>query len=188
MVLRPEHHSTAVLIDTRRWLEKAVIGLNLCPFAKAVYVKNQVHLALGWWTHAADVLEQLESELLALQALPAAERDTTVLVLPNFMPDFLDFNDFLCPAERVLKQCKLQGEIQIAHFHPQFEFAGENPHGMSHYTNRAPYPMLHLIREASIEKALASFPDPDSIYERNIQTLEKMGPEGWAALGVGRHV
>lgn len=180
-------HTDVVVEDTRRWLEKAVIGLNLCPFAKAVYVKNQVHLAIAWSTESADVLDSLRAELLDLQVMPVSDRDTTVLVLPNFQPDFWGFNDFLYPAERLLKKLKLQGEIQIAHFHPRFEFAAEDPAGMSHFTNRAPYPMLHLIREVSIEKALSSFPDPDSIYERNIRTLNEMGPAGWAALDVGSH-
>jgi hypothetical protein len=173
-----------VLKQTRLWLEKAVIGLNLCPFAKAVYVKNQVRLVVSHARHADDLLEELDRELDLLVATPAEEIDTTLLIHPTLFPDFLDFNDFLEVAEGVVDEHGLEGVVQLASFHPQFQFDGTEPDDMGNYTNRAPFAVLHLLREASVERAVEAFPDAEAIFEENIKTLEKLGPDGWAALGL----
>ncbi|UUZ71515.1 DUF1415 domain-containing protein [Polaromonas sp. P1(28)-8] len=171
-----------VLTQTRHWLEKAVIGLNLCPFAKAVYVKNQVRLVVSHARHADDLLEELDRELDLLVATPAQEVDTTLLIHPTLFEDFLDFNDFLEIAEGVVDEHGLDGVVQLASFHPQFQFDGTEPDDISNYTNRAPFAILHLLREESVERAVAAFPEADAIFEQNIATLEKLGLDGWKAL------
>ena len=185
-VFTPDAAPPAIVIaDTRRWLERAVIGLNLCPFAKAPHAKGQIHYAVCDSDDAADWLAQLRTELQALAALNATERETTLLMASRLLPDFLDFNDFLAEADAVLAELDLQGMLQIAPFHPRFQFAGTDEDDITNATNRAPYPTLHLIREASIDRAVAAFPEAEAIYEANMATLEKLGDEGWAALGVG---
>ena len=173
-----------VLAKTRLWLEAAVIGLNLCPFAKAVYVKNQVRLVISKARHADDLLEELDRELGLLVATPASEIDTTLLIHPTLFDDFLDFNDFLEIAEGVVDEHGLEGVIQLASFHPQFQFDGTQPDAISNYTNRAPFAILHLLREDSVERAVEVFPQADAIFEANIATLEKLGLPGWKALGL----
>ena len=173
-----------VLAATKHWLEKAVIGLNLCPFAKAVYVKNQVRLVVSHARHADDLLEELDSELDLLVATPADEIDTTLLIHPTLFDDFLDFNDFLEIAEGVLDEHALEGVVQLASFHPKFQFDGTEPDDMGNYTNRAPFAMLHLLREESVERAVEAFPEAEAIFEENIRTLEKLGHSGWKALGL----
>lgn len=173
-----------VLNQTRHWLEKAVIGLNLCPFAKAVYVKNQVRLVVSHARHADDFLEELDRELDLLVATPASEIDTTLLIHPTLFEDFLDFNDFLEVAEAVVDEHELEGVVQLASFHPRFQFDGTEPDDIGNYTNRAPFAMLHLLRQESVEKAVQAFPEAESIFEQNIATLEKLGIEGWKVLGL----
>lgn len=171
--------------DTRRWLERAVIGLNLCPFAKAVHVKGQIHYATYLPAEHDDLLDALLAEACQLVALDAAERDTTLLIAPNALLDFLDFNDFTARAERRLAKTGFDGVLQLASFHPQFQFGGTEPDDIGNATNRAPYPTLHLLREESVDRAVEAFPDAEEIFGRNIDTLEALGPEGWAALDVG---
>ena len=173
-----------VLAQTRHWLEKAVIGLNLCPFAKAVYVKNQVRLVVSKARHADDLLEELDRELDLLVATPADEIDTTLLIHPTLFDDFLDFNDFLEVAEGVVDEHGLEGVIQLASFHPQFQFDGTEVDDIGNYTNRAPFAILHLLREDSVERAVEAFPQADAIFDANIATLEKLGHSGWKALGL----
>ena len=173
-----------ILAATRHWLEKAVIGLNLCPFAKAVYVKNQVRLVVSRARHADDLLEELDRELDLLVATPADEIDTTLLIHATLFDDFLDFNDFLEVADGVVEEHGLEGVIQLASFHPRFQFDGTEPDDISNYTNRAPFAMLHLLREASVEKAVEAFPEAEAIFEENIKTLENLGHTGWKALGL----
>lgn len=170
------------IADTRRWLEKAVIGLNLCPFAKAVYVKQQVRWVLSDATTPEALLEQLMEELVLLRDLPADQVDTTLIVHPQVLQDFLDYNDFLDNADMALEQLDLQGILQVASFHPHYQFAGTAPDDVSNCTNRAPCPTLHLLREASVERAVAAFPDPEVIIERNIATLDTLGVDGWRRL------
>lgn len=172
----------AILADTRRWLERAVIGLNLCPFAKSVFVKKQVRFALTGATTADELLAELENELERLTATEPAQLDTTLLIHPQVMTDFLDYHFFLAEVEALLKNRGYDGIYQIASLHPQYEFAGSDPDDIANYTNRAPYPMLHLLRESSIDRAVAAFPDAADIFERNIETMEKLGFEGWQKL------
>lgn len=177
----------AVIAATREWIEKAVIGLNLCPFAKAVYLRNQVRFVVSRAPHLDGFLEDLDRELDFLAAADPEAVDTTLLIHPTLLPDFLDFNDFLQLAEAAVGEHGLEGVIQIASFHPRYQFEGTEPDDMGNYTNRAPFPTLHLLREASIARAVAAFPDAEAIYERNIETLEKLGPAGWQRLwGVSR--
>lgn len=178
-------HPDTVVADTRRWLERAVIGLNLCPFAKSVHVKGQVHCAVSAATDGPALRDDLLRELRDLAAADPGVRDTTLLVAPEAFPDFLDFNDFLAQAEAALAELDLEGIIQIAPFHPRFVFAGTRDDDITNCTNRSPYPTLHLIRESSIDRAVQAFPEAEAIYEVNMATLERLGPEGWAALGVG---
>lgn len=175
----------SVLRDTRAWLERAVIGLNLCPFAKAVHVKGQIHYTVCLATEPADILAALRAELTSLLQTDASQRDTTLLILPLALPDFLDFNDFLGRAERLVGKLGLRGVIQLASFHPRYQFAGTEADDIGNCTNRSPYPMLHLLREESIDRAVSAFPDAAVIYEANLRTLTQLGAEGWAALDLG---
>ena len=173
-----------VIDATRIWLEKAVIGLNLCPFAKAVYVKNQIRYVVSHARHTDQFLEELDSELERLANTDPEEIDTTLLIHPTLFPEFSVFNDLLDLAETAPEALGLEGVLQVASFHPNFQFADTQPDDMSNYTNRSPYPTLHLIRESSIARAAESFPDPSVIFERNIEVVNELGPEGWKGLGI----
>ena len=174
--------TSEVLQATQGWLERAVIGLNLCPFAKAVHVKGQIHYALCWSQDSTDVLDALAAELQDLLAHAPEQRDTTLLILPDAFPDFWDFHGLVQRAEKLLRTLRLDGVLQIASFHPQFEFADAPAGDMAHYTNRAPYPILHLLREDSMDRAVAAYPDAALIYERNIARLRDLGLQGWQDL------
>ncbi len=174
-----------VMERTRVWLERAVIGLNLCPFAKSVHVKGQIHYAVSRANCAAELLVDLAAELKALLALDATVRDTTLLIAPDCLADFFDFNDFLAAADQVLIDLELDGVLQIAGLHPDFQFAGTLVDDITNFTNRSPYPTLHLLREDSIDRAVRAFPQAETIFERNMQTMEQLGSAGWAALNVG---
>jgi uncharacterized protein len=175
-----------VVSDTRRWLEKAVIGLNLCPFAKAVHVRGQIHYAVSAAVNTEQLLADLAGELDDLVAIDAATRETTLLIIPRAMQDFLEFNDFLEEGERLLASRELDGVIQLASFHPEYQFAGTTREDVTNFTNRSPYPTIHLLREESIERAVQAFPEPEAIYEANMQRLRELGTQGWIALDVGR--
>ena len=168
--------------DTLRWLERAVIGLNLCPFAKAVYVKGQVHCTVSQASNLEALRDDLLQALKDLVAHEPAERDTTLLIIQNLLQDFVDYNDFLNVADDCLLALDLEGEIQIASFHPQYQFAGTDIDDVTNFTNRSPYPTLHLIREDSIDEAVKAFPEAEAIFETNMQTMEKLGTEGWEKL------
>ena len=174
-----------VIADTRRWLERAVIGLNLCPFAKAPHAKGQIHYAVCDSDDRQALLTMLRAELQALADASPNESETTLLIAPRGFDDFLDFNDLLDEADAVVTALDLDGTLQVAPFHPRFQFAGTDEDDITNATNRAPYPTLHLIREESIDRAVEAFPEAEAIYEANMATLEKLGHEGWAALGVG---
>jgi len=164
---------------TRLWLERIVIGLNLCPFAKAVYVKDQVRFVLSDATTPEALVEQLAEELVLLRDTPAEQIDTTLIVHPQVLTDFLDYNDFLDNADAAIEALDLQGILQVASFHPDYQFEGVAANDASNYTNRAPFPTLHLLREDSVARAVDVYPDPDVIVERNIQTLDRIGVDGW---------
>ena len=174
-------HDT-VIAATRLWLEKAVIGLNLCPFAKAVYLKDRVRFVVSAAPHLDGLLEDLDRELDFLAAASPDEVETTLLIHPTLLPDFNDFNDFMQLAEAAVGEHDMEGIIQIASFHPQFQFADTAPDDISNYTNRAPYPTLHLLREASISNAIEAYPNTEAIYQRNIGVLQEIGIAGWKAL------
>ncbi|MFM1887355.1 MAG: hypothetical protein RL026_2512 [Pseudomonadota bacterium] len=174
--------AAAVEAAMRRWLERAVIGLNLCPFAKAVYVKDQVRIVVTGAGTTAELLEELAQELTLLDQADPALIDTTLLIHPQVLGDFLDFNDFLDDAERLLEGLELEGVLQVASFHPQYQFAGTAADDMGNFSNRAPFPTLHLLREDSLDKAIEAFPDPEAIFGANIRRLEALGPAGWDQL------
>jgi len=171
-----------VIARTRRWLERAVIGLNLCPFARAAYVRDRVRLVVSHARHIDALLEELDRELQFLMNTPADQLETTLIIHPTLFPDFLDFNDFMAVAEAAPADQDLEGVIQLASFHPQFQFDGTEPDDVSNCTNRSPYPTLHLLREDSVEKAVSTLEDPDVIFEENIRVLQKLGPQGWRDL------
>ena len=175
----------AVIAATQRWVERAVIGLNLCPFAKGVQTKGQVRYVVSQADDAPSLLIDLKQQLQDLHNSDPAQRDTTLLIAPLAFPDFLDFNDFLDRADRLLRKMRLDADYQIASFHPHFQFADAAADDISHYTNRAPYPILHLLREESIDRAVGAFPDAALIFEKNMETLRALGPAGWQALDVG---
>jgi len=182
----PAASDEEIVAATRAWLERAVIGLNLCPFAKAVHVKDQIRYAVSAAQTPEDLLADLVTELHILQAADAAEIDTTLLVHPGVLADFLDYNDFLELADAAVAREGLEGEIQLASFHPDYQFAGTLPDDVENCSNRSPYPMLHLLREASIARAVAAFPDASQIFQRNIEILRRLGHGGWRRLMVGK--
>jgi hypothetical protein len=171
-----------VLLATQEWLTKAVIGLNLCPFAKAVHVKQQIRYVVSTAQSEDALAEELKQELLHLHASDPEQVDTTLLIHPYVLTGFLDYNDFLAVADALLDELGLMGELQIASFHPRYQFAGTNADDIENYTNRSPYPILHILREHSIERAVAAFPDAADIYQRNIDTMRRLRLEGWQAL------
>ena len=177
-----------VIADTQRWLERAVVGLNLCPFAKAPHTKGQIHYAVCTSGEPEALLRQLQDELGTLADMAPEERETTLLMAPRQMADFLAFNDFLDAADAMLEELELEGVLQIAPFHPRFQFADANENDIGNATNRSPYPTLHLIREESIDRAVEAFPDAEAIFEGNIAKLQALGDAGWAALDVGPSV
>ena len=176
-----QDHGT-IIADTRQWLTQAVIGLNLCPFAKAVHVKNQIRYRVSEATTPEALLEDLVAELCILRDADPALTDTTLLVHPAVLTDFMDFNDFLDVVDAAVEELELDGILQVASFHPDYQFDGTEPDDIENYSNRSPYPTLHLIRESSLEQAVAAIPDAADIYETNIQTLRKLGHEGWKKL------
>lgn len=183
--LAPSERADLITKDMVRWLERAVIGLNLCPFAKGVHAKGQIHYVVSAATGAEALAQDLRRELADLAAAPAEVRDTTLLMAPDCLQDFLEFNDFLGLAEDVLEELDLDGTLQIASFHPEFQFAGTDAGDVTNCTNRAPYPTLHLLREDSIDRAVQAYPEAEAIYERNMEVLEQLGMPDWQALDVG---
>ena len=171
-----------VVASTQVWLERAVIGLNLCPFAKSVHVKKQIRYAVTAAQTADELLAELEHELQLLAGTDPKLLDTTLLIHPQAMVDFIDFHFFLAEADALIRNLGFDGVFQIASLHPQYEFAGSEPDEIENFTNRSPYPTLHLLREASIDRAVAAFPDAADIFEKNIETLNRLGHEGWRRL------
>ncbi len=171
-----------IVAATRCWLERAVIGLNLCPFAKSVVVKKQLRYALTAASSADELLDELAAELQHLADTPPEQLDTTLLIHPRVLTDFLDYHFFLAEADALIRRLDFAGTFQVASLHPNYEFAGSDPDDIANYTNRSPYPTLHLLRESSIDRAVAAFPDAADIFERNIETMERLGPKGWEKL------
>lgn len=173
-----------VIAATEKWLERAVIGLNLCPFAKAVHVKKQIRYVVSHAATPEDLLGELMRELEVLAEAPSSKIDTTLLIHPYVLEDFLDYNDFLGVVDDTLEDMELDGILQVASLHPHYQFADTEAEDIENYTNRSPYPMLHLLREASIVQAVTAYPEADHIFDKNIETLRGLGHEGWKALGV----
>ena len=174
----------AVIAATQLWLERAVIGLNLCPFAKSVHVKQQIRYVVSTATTSEDLLAELIRELELLAEANPSKIEMTLFVHPYVLTDFLDYNDFLDVVDETLEELELDGILQVATMHPQYQFADTEPDDITNYTNRSPYPTLHLLREASIEQAVAGYPDAEKIFDRNIETMRRIGHEGWDALQV----
>jgi hypothetical protein len=166
----------------RRWVEKIVIGLNLCPFAKAVHAKKQICYVVTAAIQPDDLLAELEHQIDVLVNADPAEVDTTLLIHPLAMLDFIDYHFFVGEADAALKRLEVQGVLQIAGFHPDFCFARSEPSDLANYTNRSPHPMLHLLRESSVERAVAAFPDAADIFAGNIERLRSLGLEGLRKL------
>jgi hypothetical protein len=174
--------SDLALAETRAWVERAVIGLRLCPFARVPQLKGQVRYVVSAASDPESLLADLVAELNRLVAEPAERIETTLLIHPHVLTDFADYNDFLFRAEGAVRALGLEGVIQVASFHPRYQFAGSAPDDVANATNRSPHPTLHLLREASIERALDTFAHPEAIFEANIATMQRLGAEGWAAL------
>ena len=174
-----EAFASEVISHTKLWLERAVIGLNLCTFAKAVYIKNQIRYVVSDVQTPADLLADLIRELNYLQEANPEKIDTTLLIHPDTLRDFLDYNDFLDVADATIEELDLEGELQVASFHPNYQFADAGIDDISNYTNRSPYPTLHLLREVSVERAVATFPEASDIFNKNIRTLDRLGLDGW---------
>jgi uncharacterized protein len=171
-----------ILADTVQWLERAVIGLNLCPFAKAVHVKQQIRYVVSAATTTEALLEELLRELASLQEAPAGKTDTTLLIHPGVLTHFLDYNDFLAVVDQALLDRELADTFQVASLHPHYQFYGTQMDDIDNFTNRAPYPTLHILREDSVSKAVAAFPEAATIFDKNIERLRSLGAEGWNAL------
>lgn len=167
---------------TRAWLSLIVIGLELCPFAKAVHVKDQIRYFVSAAETPEALLLDLITELHGLSAVDDSAVDTTLLIHPRVLLDFLDYNDFLSVAEATLEDLGLSGELQIASFHPHYQYAGNSEDDLANHVTRSPYPMLHLLREASVDRAVAAFPDSSQIVSKNIRTLRALGARGWQRL------
>jgi hypothetical protein len=172
----------AVVADTRAWLEKAVIGLELCPFARAVYLSERIRYSVSSAEDETGVREDLARELVMLHAATEETCETTLLILPRALLDFTAYNDFLDAADRTVDALGLRGDLQIASFHPRYQFAGTARDDIENFTNRSPYPLLHLLRESSIERAVAAISDTAGIFQRNIETLRRLGFDGWRRI------
>ena len=174
--------SDDIIATTQSWLKEAVIGLNLCPFANSVYIKDQIRYVVSQAQTPEDLAVELRQELQFLENSDPAKVDTTLFIHPYVLEDFLDYNDFLDSAEGILVELDLDGIIQIASFHPDYQFAGTQSDDIDNYTNRGPYPMLHLLRESSIERAVKIFPEANVIFEKNIATMQQLGLEAWQRM------
>ncbi len=172
----------AVIDAVRTWVDKAVIGLNLCPFAKAVQVKQQIRYVVSHATDEIALAADLLEELRLLQSADRQQLETTLLIVPDMLADFLDFNDFLEIADATAAEDEFADAFQVAAFHPLWQFADTEPEDVGNYTNRSPYPVLHVLREDSLDEAIAAYSDPSDIYERNIRTLQTLGVGGWRKL------
>ena len=171
-----------IVAETSAWIDRVVIGLGLCPFAKPVQTKQLIRYRVTHAENESELLAALEEELTALASADPQLVDTTLLIHPSALRAFLDYNDFLSDADDKLRELGLEGELQIASFHPDYRFAGAPADDPANYSNRSPYPMLHLLREASVSRAVAAFPDASSISERNVAMLRGLAPEALARL------
>jgi hypothetical protein len=167
---------------TRNWLEKAVIGLCLCPFAATPYRRGLIRYRVSEQQSCEGLAEELEQELLHLAAADPQLCETSLLIHPHVLGDFTSYNQFLNQADAVVAALGLEGVLQIASFHPEYQFAGSAPEDVENCSNRSPYPLLHLLREASIGRASASYPDVSEIGNRNMAILRELGAAGFRDL------
>jgi len=187
--MHAEYHATesdAIIAATRTWLERAVIGLNLCPFARSVHVNQRVRYFVSRAQYTDELLDDLSSELRALHDADPDVCETTLLIHPGVLTEFIEFSHFLRAADAAITRQGLAQEFQIASFHPEYQFGDADPDDIENYTNRSPYPMLHLLRESSIARAVAAIPDAADIYQKNIDTLRRLGHAGWQRLWLDR--
>jgi hypothetical protein len=180
------HNDESIIAATRIWLERAVIGLNLCPFAKAPFNKGQIRYVVSMAETPEALLQELIRELEVLAEANPEKIETTLLIHPHILNDFMDYNDFIEVADETVEELDLGGILQVASFHPDYQFADTGPDDISNYTNRSPFPTLHLLREESIDQAVEAFPEAEMIYEKNIETMIRLGQEGWDKLFPGQ--
>ena len=178
----PEESPEHVIAATRHWLAKAVIGLRLCPFAGAPFAREQIRYRVSEQQSTDGLVQELAEELQHLHAADPQLCETSLLIHPRVLTDFGDYNQFLNDADATLAALDLGGELQIASFHPRYQFAGSEPNDVQNYSNRSPYPMLHLLREASVTRAVATYADVSEIGSRNIATLRNLGEAGWREI------
>jgi uncharacterized protein len=180
----PAEHPDQVIAATRNWLERAVIGLQLCPFAAVPHLNDRVRYCVSAQRSGVGLLEELGHELRTLQDADPLKCETTLLIHPHVLTDFLEYNDFLDACDAAVAELGFEGDLQVASFHPRYQFAGTSPDDITNHTNRSPYPILHLLREASVSRAVAAFPEAGQIFEKNIDTMRRLGVAGWVALGL----
>ena len=164
----------------RRWVERFIVELDLCPFAGRELLRNRIRFVVTESTTEEHLLSALETELALLNNDEGVE--TTLLIHPDVLRDFVDYNQFLDRADQLLMQMGLEGVLQLASFHPDYQFAGTAADDAENYTNRAPYPLLHILREASVERSIAAYPDVEQIPVRNIALMNRLGLEKLQAL------
>lgn len=184
-MLSADQRRAQVISDTARWVERAVIGMGLCPFAGAVQRQGRVHYAISGAQDPRALLEDLAVELDDLRAVSPRERETTLVVIPDAMSEFVEFVLFLPAAEKLLRDRRLQDDFQIASFHPHYVFADLQAHDPANCSNRSPHPTLQLLRQASVAAVMHDASDAEAIYAANIHRLRLLGMEGWNALDVG---
>lgn len=175
-----------IIAVTCTWLERAVIGLNLCPFAKSVHVNQRIRYCVSEATTREELLAELATELRTLQAADPQDCETTLLIHPNVLMEFVEYSQFLRAADKALSRQGLADDFQLASFHPEYRFGDAAQDDIENYSNRSPYPTLHLLRESSIAQAVATFPDTATIYEKNIETLRRLGHAGWQRLWMSK--
>jgi len=172
----------AVIAATRNWLEKAVIGLRLCPFAASPYLRGLIRYRVSEQESPEGLAEELTEELNFLAAADPLHCETSLLIHPHVLGDFLDYNQFLDQADAAVAALGLEGKLQIASFHPAYQFAGSGSNDVENGSNRSPYPMLHLLRESSVRRAATTFPEVNEIGSRNMATLRALGAAGLRKL------
>ena len=182
--MNPAEPADQVIAATRRWLERAVIEHQLGPFAVAPHLNDRVRYCVSVQRSGVGLLDDLADELRALQDADPLKCETTLLIHPQVLTDFREYNDFLEACDAAVAELGFEGELQVASFHPRYQFAGTGAHDIENYTNRSPYPMLHLLREASVARAVANFPHIERIGATNQETLRRLGHEGWRQLWV----
>ncbi len=178
-----EHDDQAVS-RVQRWVSEVVIGLNLCPFARAVYTKQQIRYVVLNATDTDHVADTLCDEMALLATLNASDTDTTILIVRNALEAFDDYNNFLGVADALIEGLGFTGVFQIASFHPRYQFDGTHADDVTNLTNRAPYPLLHILREDSVERAVSTYPDATNIYKRNMETMRALTAAQRATLGL----